>query len=196
MSYYTPIAYDLINYYPTGNVSPLGTAAKNKVFVVDSPVYPSVVLSDSSSVVASSVFLDPVIYSPASSYVIDSPLVATTVSYPDVNSDIELHDKITNRFYKKLYKNWLKDDLLGVLDFLKVSGKSVKTVKSKSKTKGRDIDKKIKFLSQIFTRSELRHFLKKFVRKSNYKWWDLEEKLYLVKKTLKKYLIKMIKNHK
>ena len=48
MSYYAPIAYDLINYYPNGNISPLGTAAKNKIFVVDSPVYPSVVLSDSS----------------------------------------------------------------------------------------------------------------------------------------------------
>ena len=108
MSYYStvPIVYDYASNYNVKStpISPLGTALKDKILIVDSPAYPSVVVSDSSSIVASSVFLDPVIYSPASSYVIDSPLVTSTVSYPDVNTDMELHDKVTKHFYKKLYR--------------------------------------------------------------------------------------------
>lgn len=160
---------------------------------------------------SSSAFADPdyhsVVYTPTRIN-LDSETEITTLSpvfVPQSPTTVKVEEsvlyrkKITRYFFEKL-KIWLNSDYENLLDFLKVKGKKVSIVNSmrefrKNTTKGKDYKIKIKYiLENIMTVYDLKSFLKKFVVKTDFKWFELKENKKLVKKTLYKRIKKNFTN--
>lgn len=120
----------------------------------------------------------------------------------NLNYDSSVHDQITETIYNRIYEDWLYDDIVDVLRYLKVSGEKVEPVGSRSaktsvhKDSYEVLRKKIKFIKHnILSRSRLHDLLAKTVVEANMNWWDLEKNAYLVKDVVRHYIKRKLKNY-
>jgi hypothetical protein len=106
--------------------------------------------------------------------------VYQNVSYIDVNSDFDLHKKVSKYFFSELYNRYLPEDYPKILDYVRLTEKNVELVKSINeakniKTKEDDFAEKIKYLADyIYTKKDVYKLLYNYVEKKNVKWWDLK----------------------
>jgi len=118
--------------------------------------------------------------------------------YKNVNSDPDLLRKVTKYFYEKTMNKWILSDFEYLLSYLIIKNNEVKLVKTKSEQEKNKkeletnkINMKIEFIANyVFTKYDMKSFVKKFAIKANLDLWDLEKN----RKYVKKALYKKIKN--
>jgi len=124
-------------------------------------------------------------YLPTSLYYVNDPItysypIYKNISYLDVNSDKELHKKVTKSFFSQLYNQYVPENNSEILDYVKLSAKDIELVKSaneakNNKTKEEDFSEKINYLADyIFTKKDIYSVLWDYCQKRNLKWWDLK----------------------
>lgn len=124
-------------------------------------------------------------YLPTSLYYVADPItysypVYKNVSYLDVNSDKELHKKVTRHFFSRLYNRYIPDSEARLLNFVKLTAKDIELVKSLNEaknitTKEDEYGEKLNYLADyIFTKKDVYNVLWHFSEKTNVKWWDLK----------------------
>ena len=124
----------------------------------------------------------------------------------DLDNDESAKNKIAEYFYYKTLDKWLFDDMLKVLNYLKVSGNSVDVIdkisdydkNSTNRDTQESIEKKIKFIEQnILNRNTMYDILRRYTRETSTKWAELVNKheVYvkdIIKKSLRRKLEKII----
>jgi hypothetical protein len=124
-------------------------------------------------------------YYPTSMFYAVDPLVYSypvysNVSYQDVNSDKELHKKVSKRYFSELYNRYIPESYPKILNFVRLTAKDIELVKSANEaksnsTKEEDFGEKINYLADyIFTKKDVYNSLWNYVEKRNIKWWDLK----------------------
>lgn len=123
-------------------------------------------------------------YYPTSLYYTSEPLtysypMYTNISYQDINSDKELHKKVSKRYFSELYNRYIPESYPKILNYVKLSAKDIELVKSANEakntsTKEDEYGEKINYLADyIFTKKDVYNTLWNYVEKRNVKWWDL-----------------------
>ena len=124
-------------------------------------------------------------YLPTSLYYVADPItysypVYKNVSYLDINSDKELHKKVTRHFFSRLYNRYIPDSEARLLNFVKLTAKDIELVKSLNEaknitTKDDEYGEKLNYLADyIFTKKDVYNVLWHFSERTNIKWWDLK----------------------
>jgi hypothetical protein len=124
-------------------------------------------------------------YYPTSMFYAVDPLVYSypvysNVSYQDVNSDKELHKKVSKRYFSELYNRYIPESFPKILNFVRLTAKDIELVKSANEaknnsTKDEEFGEKINYLADyIFTKKDVYNSLWNYVEKRNIKWWDLK----------------------
>ena len=114
--------------------------------------------------------------------------------YTNVNRDPSLLRSVTKYFYEKTMNKWLLSDFEHLLSYLIIKNKNVALVKSdkeleknKPDNDTAKINMKVEFIANyVFTKHDMRSFVKKFAIKTNLDLWDLEKNKKYVKKALYK----------
>lgn len=118
----------------------------------------------------------------------------------DLNKDPKVHAQMTNYFYFKTIDKWLYDDLLSLLNYVKVSnGRAslISNLHDKSGNTDKDsqetIETKIKFIEEeILSDDNMYKILKKFIRETGVQWYELEKNQSMVKSFIKRYVKKKL----
>ena len=154
-----------------GVISPLGTAANRD---------PMIITSDSDNYYNKNWLYDPI-----QSFIRSVPYnprpFQSIAPILNIDDNADLRDKMTKYFYEKTFNNWLYGDLNDVLQYLVIKGNKVVLVSSSgerdknTKDTIESMDKKIDFIIEnVFTKYDMKSFLKKFVLKSGVRWIDLK----------------------
>lgn len=142
-----------------------------------------------------------------SSYAPLRPIYPSVISYPDVNSNRELRRQVTEYFFDKVIKNWLKYHYLSLYDLVVVSGgvasliKDVKHIETSSKSVPSENAIKYEFIIDNFlTKNDVYTLLDKFRKINQLNWWDLKHHTDKVRKYIehkvKKYMLSQIVSKK
>lgn len=119
--------------------------------------------------------------------------------YDTLDDDHDTKMKISKFFYEKMFNKWLLNDYKKLLHLFKVSGKSIKKVKSKkdfkkNKLSHSDKEKVIKFiLNNVYDKYDLKRSIKKFSKKSRLRLVDLVDHKERVKVQIYRDLKQKIK---
>lgn len=137
------------------------------------------------------------------------PLVTTVTTQPvvafplhpslDLNKSSELHKKVTSYFYYKTLDKWLRKekDMLGILNYLKVTDRGVDVLDNMNEYKETNIDKdtqdtinkKIDYIEKnILDKTDIYMILKEYVKETHTNWFDLEKNSYFIKELIRKFL--------
>tara|TARA_B100000886_G_scaffold339581_1_gene305505 strand:+ start:2499 stop:3323 length:825 start_codon:yes stop_codon:yes gene_type:complete len=114
--------------------------------------------------------------------------------YTNVNRDPGLLRSVTKMFYEKTMNKWILSDFEDLLSYLIIKNKNVELVKSekeleknKPESDTAKVNMKVEFIANyVFTKHDMRSFVKKFAIKANLDLWDLEKNKKYVKKALYK----------
>jgi hypothetical protein len=139
----------------------------------------------------------PVQYVPVgTSYVIPS----ITTPYLDLNLDERVHKRFTKYFYYKILDDWLFDDLVDSLAYLKYNTgtKKVSFTENGEKDTSREtqesVEAKIKFIEDgVMTRNDVYKILKRLVSESKINWYDLPKIHSAVKDVVRMWLKKNLR---
>lgn len=119
--------------------------------------------------------------------------------YEDLNQDPEIRMRLTKYYYYKILDKWLYDDMLSVLDHLKVNENKVDIVDDNNLDKSHkntqeEIEKKVKYIeNKILRKRDVYNLLEKFTDETGSEWINLSDNEYFIKKISKDYLTKKIK---
>ena len=138
-----------------------------------------------------------------SNYAPLQPIYPSVISYPDVNYNRELRRQVTEYFFEKVVKNWLKYHYLDLYNFVTVSNgiasltKDIKTTDSSSKSDPSINAIKYEFIINNFlTKDDVYVLLNKFRKINQINWWDLKHHSDKVRKYIehkvKKYMMSQI----
>jgi hypothetical protein len=187
----TPVDYDVVTTVtPLSPGSPVVSSILPAVGTVTTvtPISPIVVTSD-----------------------IDSPYVAAvdfTYSkpyfsvYENLNVDPYIHDRMTKYYLAKTLEKWLYEDLIDVLNYIKVRDNKVDVISSLKEynpvavnsDSDATIKKKIDFLEKYFLNKRIiKKWLRDFIKGSASNWFDLTKSEYFLKDLFKKKLTKLLK---
>jgi len=110
------------------------------------------------------------------------PMVPSILTYQDVNVDKNLRKEVTEYFFGKLLKNWLKYHYLNLYTMVKVSNGKANLVssidESKSNQKNDPNENAIKYefiVDNFITKKDMYKLLDKFRIHNNLNWWDLKQ---------------------
>ena len=109
----------------------------------------------------------------------DYPLSPIRSYYDTLDDDHDTKMRIFKFFYEKMFNKWIFNDYKKLLHLFKVSGKSIKKVKSKkdfkkNKLSHSDKEKIVKFiLDNIYDKYDLKRSIKKFRKKSRLRLVDV-----------------------
>lgn len=148
------------------NIRPLGTAALDMTPV--SVTYSSPINSVLSEDLLFSYPLTP------TGPIIDS-------YYDSVDNDIELRTKMTKYFYQKFFNNKLLYDYHKLLKYFKVKNNNVSKVSSKNEYNNNNLSHEEKItivefiINNYYDKYDLKDSLKKFIRKTRTKWFNLKD---------------------
>lgn len=171
-----------LSYYPTvikpNTFRSLGTAALDITpvsYTIDSPI--NYVMSDD---IYFSYPLTPM-----------GPLISN--DYDTVDDDIEMRSKITKYFFEKLFNNWLFTENNKLLRYYKVKNTKISKLSNrkdyeKNIINSNDDKKKIisYILNNVYDKYDLKLSLKKFIRKTGTKWFELKDNEVFVKEQITK----------
>jgi hypothetical protein len=116
-----------------------------------------------------------------------------------LNDDKNTHNTVSKYFLYKILDNWLYDELLPLLAFVKITDDKPHLitnlndfdVNSLTKSSKKDIETRIDYLEKILINKQfVKHVLKKVVSKYNISWTSLKE----YKKDVIKYFYNYIKD--
>lgn len=138
-----------------------------------------------------------------SSYAPLQPIYPSVVSYPDVNANRELRQQVTEYFFDKVIRNWLKYHYLALYNLVIVSGgvasliKDLKHIETNAKNDPSENAIKYEFIVDNFlTKNDVYALLDKFRKLNQLNWWDLKHHSDEVRKYIehkvKKYMLKQI----
>lgn len=212
---YTPTSTSPLLYSPTSPISlvknvsalsPLSTLspyASPTISPYISPISPLIKVGDtliSSEVyfpsMASPFLTSPLATSPYDKLTINleqsKPLVSKYDSIDNLPSTIEMMVKY---YYFKTLDKWLPDELSALLNYFSYKDGKVEIVKDLSQTKKENkdsdevIEKKIDYIQQnVFSKSDMKKLLKKFVQKHNTKFSYLPRNEDYLRHYVKKHL--------
>jgi hypothetical protein len=133
-------------------------------------------------------------------YAPNFPLYPSIVSYPDVNSDRKLRLDVTEYFYDKVIKNWLRYHYLDLYQMLTVSGNTSSLVKDQSQiasnTKNDPTENTVKYeyiIRNYLTQNDVGKLLNKFRKINNINWWDIKQHQDKVRKYINYKVAKAMK---
>lgn len=126
------------------------------------------------------------------------PLYPSVVSYPNVNSNNNLQSKVTEYFFDKILKNWLRFHYLELYQLIKISNNKAELI---SKLSDLNVTKsesenglKYEFIvDNYLTMNDVRDLLTKFVKLNNINWWDLKKHSEKIRKFIQHKVTKYIK---
>ncbi len=119
----------------------------------------------------------------------------------DTNSDVR--SKMLGYYFDLIRDDWLLDDLNDILNYFNYKDGKVNMINKLEEYNPNNIakdtdeiaEKKVEFIEKnVFTKYDLKHVLRKFTKESNSKWVDLPKNEFFLKKVVKQYIIKEIKN--
>ena len=117
----------------------------------------------------------------------------------NVSDDPDLKRKMTKYYYEKTFNKWMYSEFNDILQYLAIRGNKVVPVASKNEySNNKDtfetLSQKIDFIvNNIFSKYDMRSFLKKLVMKSNIRWFDLKIHRDAVKDAIYKKLRSEVK---
>jgi hypothetical protein len=132
-------------------------------------------------------------------------ILPNVVSYQNVNNDRNLRKQVTDYFFDKLLKNWLKYQFLELYQLVNINNgivsliKDISEVNTNTKTDPAENSIKYNFLIENYMRKkDIFKLLSKFRKLNNLNWWDLKHHsdkiryyiLYKVSKYIKKDIMK------
>jgi hypothetical protein len=131
------------------------------------------------------------------------PLFPNVFTYQDVNADSNLRRQVTDMFFEKILKNWMKYHYLDLYAMVTVSGGSAQLVKDinqvKTNIKSDPAENAIKYeflIDNFLTKNDVYNLLGKFRKMNNLNWWDLKEHSDKVRSFIhhkvRKYMVKQI----
>lgn len=110
------------------------------------------------------------------------PLYPSVITYPDVNANADLRQKVTEYFFDKILKNWLKYHYLNLFSLVSVSNgiasliKDIKQAETNLKNDSTENAIKYEFIVDNFlTKKDVYTLLEKFRKKYQLNWWDLKQ---------------------
>ena len=101
--------------------------------------------------------------------------------YDTVDDDVDAQVRIVKYFYERMFNKWIFSDYKKLLHLFKISGKSIKKIKSKKDFKKNNLSEKekekiVKFILDIvYDKYDLKRSLKNFKKKSRLRLVDLVE---------------------
>lgn len=120
-------------------------------------------------------------------------------SYLDLNKDEKIRNRLTKYYLYKTLDKWLWSDMKDIIDNFVLKDNIVNIVKTpvKQNLTEPEIEKKIDYIeNNILNYKKMYKILKHLIHKEeNLSWVSLPKNEYIIKKTVKKYLLKKI-NHK
>lgn len=138
-----------------------------------------------------------------SSYMPLQPIYPGVVSYPDVNANRELRQQVTDYFFDKVIRNWLKYHYLALYNLVTVSSgvasliKDIKHIETNTRNDPSENAIKYEFIVDHFlTKNDVYVLLDKFRKLNRLNWWDLKHHSDKVRKFIehkvKKYMLRQI----
>lgn len=129
-----------------------------------------------------------------------APLYPSVVTYPDINSDRNLKQQVTEYFFEKVLKNWLRYHYLELYPLVVVSGGVASLVKdfkqAESNTKSDQTTDGIKYefiVDNFLTKKDVFALLSKFRKINGLNWWDLKQHSDKVRKFIQYKVLKYMK---
>ena len=125
----------------------------------------------------------------------------SVVSYQNVNTDPQLRSQVTDYFFSKLLKNWLRYHYLELYQLVIVVDGKAKLIQNladmEKNTKNVQAEDDIKFefiVDNYITKNDLYKLLEKFRKENNLNWWDLKHHPKEVRKFLQYKIKKCMKS--
>lgn len=169
----------------------------------------------------------PIILSPTSEISLVSPLLVTTITsteqiphtilptsininytkptisiYKNLNADPRVHQRLVKYFYYKALDKWLYEDLIDILNYLKIRNGKVDIINSMKeydplavdKESDDDIRKKIDFIEKFFLSKRLMaRIIHEYVKHTGTNWVDLPKNEYFIRQIVGNKLTRRIK---
>ena len=105
--------------------------------------------------------------------------MAYYVSYPDLNSDVDMQRKVLNKIWNKLESKWIFE-FTKVFKYITGSNGDYKLVSSLKEVESNPIntaeyeDKAEWYLSNIFKKSHLASVIEKYRKNTGLDWWNVD----------------------
>jgi len=123
------------------------------------------------------------------------PMVPSILTYQDLNVDQNLRKEVTEYFFNKLLKNWLKYHYLNLYSMVKVSNGKASLVASSNEVKNDPTENAIKYeyiIDNFITKKDMYKLLDKFRRHNNLNWWDLKQYSDNIRKYIQGKIMKLM----
>jgi len=123
--------------------------------------------------------------------------------YETIDTNPDVRSKMLRYYFDLIRDDWLLDDLNDILNYFNYKDGKVNMINKLEEYNPNNIakdtdqiaEKKVEFIEKnVFTKHDLKHVLRKFTKESNSKWVDLPKNEFFLKKVVKEYIIKEIKN--
>lgn len=133
------------------------------------------------------------------SFEFDRPMVGV---YETIDNDPDVRKKMVNYYYDLIRDDWLLDDLNDILNYFHYKDGKVEMIhkideyspSNINKDTDKIAEKKVEFIEKnIFTKNDLKHVLRKFVKETSSKWVLLPKNEFFLKKVIKEYILKDIR---
>lgn len=120
-----------------------------------------------------------------------------------IDNNPDVRRKMINYIYDLVRDKWLLDDINDVLNYFVYSNGQIQMISNLNEYNPNNImkdtnqiaEKKVEFIeNMLFTKHDLKHVLRKFIKETNTKWVDLPKNKFFLKQGIKEYIIKKIKN--
>lgn len=129
------------------------------------------------------------------------PIYPSIISYQDVNSDHNLRRQVTEYFFDKLSKNWLKYHYLELYQLVNVNNGTASLIKdmSQAETNNKNIpaENSVKYtfiVDNYINKNDLYKLISRFRKMNNLNWWDLKKYSDKVRHYILHKISKAIKN--
>jgi hypothetical protein len=123
------------------------------------------------------------------------------IPYQDINNDRHLKAQVTEYFFKKVIKNWLRYHYLDLYRLVNVIDNKASLIKNMSEfetnTKNDTTENGIKYefiIDNFITKKDVYILLCKFKKLSNLNWWDLKKHCDKIRKFIQYKVTKYMKN--
>jgi len=137
-----------------------------------------------------------------------APVLPSVISYQDVNADRNLIAQVTDYFFDKLLKNWLKYHFLELYQLVNVSNGTADLIKDMKEAttniKNDPTENGIKYtflVDNYMTKNDINKLLSQFRKINSLNWWDLKNysdkvRHYILHKVTKCIKRDIIRNNK
>jgi hypothetical protein len=129
-----------------------------------------------------------------------APILPSVFASQDVNNDRNLREQVTNYFFDKLLKNWLKYHFLELYQLVIVSNGTANLIKDMAQattnTKNDATENSIKYtflVDNYMTKKDIYTLISQFRKINGLNWWDIKHYADKVRSYIKHKVTKTIK---